>query len=712
MFKKISILFSITLVIVYTSFNLSAISIRSAASERSATTSNRSAVATAVEEEQKAMAIDTDCQTRYNSCMDNFCASGDKNAKRCICLNKHASIMTRIDNVEKNNINIADQKNRDIQNIQLGAQAGIVEDEMSKYNQEAEKESNSNSSKSIVSDLMALMMDPTGDSYSDEDDELVNARGAKLFNMGNQECEKILYGGCEHDWEMITQNYVKYMKDDCRRFGKYAEGLESKLKISSWAAKQEVETARFDSFKSSNLYSKGECMVRFNDCMRGDKVCKSDFSECFPYDDSPAIDFATTLVKVNATLSNKQLQCERVLDECVNVSDEIYGLFIAFIKPDIEKIKERRDVEFRQTCVEKSIECIYDVCDTKDSLGDDSKEMEMCLRDSAIAKGGCSHILNPCNKLFAVGEGADPNIVWTTLKWKLNTMTNKACQEEMTAKIEKSCEGEVCISTSFDDFMNRPGQESAQRFVCGGIEDDVENEFSSADVSKAIKNTYEEVQMYACFDIIDDLIAEYCDLDITTGKCKKFSSYKDIQSMTLVGAEGKDINTVYDEVKTSISSPTEGGTDGLSKLVGSEVDNIIAKLVNNSRYASCNEGLKQNSIVGTGSYDFEDKVRTVLEVFVLSDAKVQYNNKKLKLYADLAKKLDVAGKKTACDANKNGCARAECKRAVTFDTAKYICTITDNYCSAYRTKRVGKWYRRKNVRYCHSRATTVLPLQY
>lgn len=476
---------------------------------------------------------DQECYDAYYSCMDQFCIADNSSGGSCACSDENAKYEQQLAEIQDMMDEVARIRTEDVEKVRAGANADIIFTGERKYDEygniiksgeltATEKKAQNRQS------LMALF-----DAASDDEEEaatgIADKTGNALYNAAQELCAAQIPNKCSVDLNFLTQLYSRQIVSDCRGFENSINAKMAAAKQDLVAAQGEVRTALQESFASANKYDLGTCMVEFKKCMQTDDACGAGWENCVSaiasenMQNNTAVSTAgttvTTVDKYDITastmeiLNSKRAICEKVLNQCVAVRDQVWPAFLREAAPTIKVAEAQVESKFRQSCLGTISDCIQTAC-RDDIAGKGIATMDACLARPDMARSFCKVEIDPCERM-------EPQI-WDYVTDKLAAMRVDACTNEVkecfTADTRCGANFQNCIGMDYDYIHDICPIDTL--VVCKQNNKD----FSMDDLDSMLMGLYLNIDNSAltqCENLVDTKMAEICG---STTDCNKFAS--------------------------------------------------------------------------------------------------------------------------------------------------------------------------------------------
>ena len=534
-----------------------------------------------------------ECYDAYYGCMDQFCILDNEDGGSCACSDKNAEYEKRLEKI-KDTLSEADRlKTEEVERVQAGANADIIFNGAREYNKKGEvvkstEKSAADKKKALLS-LWDEMSDDDEDAFGDMLDSIGDKTGDALFKAADQLCRSQMdEDACKKDIPLLKQMYSRQIVSDCKGFANSIEKKEAEAKNEMSSANAAVRAALKESFDSANKYDRGECMVEYKKCMQKEDACGKDWENCVftiaseNMQNKQAVSTAKTKVKTVNTyditastmeiLESKRYICERVLDSCVAVRDNVWQDFLREAAPTIKLAESKIESKKRQSCLSDISKCIQKAC-KDDIAGKGVETMDACLARPDMARSFCKVEIDPCERM-------EPQI-WGYVKDKLAAMRVDACTQEV-----KDCFTDD--TRCGEDFSKCIGMDYAYIHDICPIDKLVvckqaNPKFSMSDLDSMLMGLYLNIDNSAletCQNLVAEKMTEVCG---STTDCNKFATDEVIGTGSLRSQKSGNTYRVtgmisFGSIKMGeASGKTE---DGENKLAPGEigVDDYIASV--------------------------------------------------------------------------------------------------------------------------------------
>ncbi len=475
---------------------------------------------------------DQACYDAYYGCMDQFCITDNSNGGSCACSDLNAGYEKRLADIKTKLDNAEYTRTVEVEKVKAGANADIIFAGTRKYDEDgniltADEIIEGSSKEKERADLMALFNTAV---YDDDDDDMdgdsiASKTGAALFKAAEEVCMAQIPESCDRDVQFLRQVYSRQIVSDCKAFENSLAKQEAEADLAVASAEADVRAALRESLEESNKYDLGTCMVEFKKCMQTDDACGKDWINCVSViamenmQNNAVVSTADAANKYDITastmdiLSSKRNICEKVLNQCVAVRDQVWPAFLREAAPTIKVAESSAESKFRTSCLANISDCIQTAC-RDDIAGKGVATMDACLARPDMARSFCKVEIDPCVSM-------DPQI-WDYVSDKLAAMRVDACTEEVKSCFtdETRCGKDFrnCIGMDYEYIHDMCPLDKL--VVCK----QTNANFSMDDLDSMLMGLYLNIDNAAldqCQELVDRKMAEICG---STTDCNKFAS--------------------------------------------------------------------------------------------------------------------------------------------------------------------------------------------
>ncbi|MBP5485782.1 MAG: hypothetical protein J6Y07_03700 [Alphaproteobacteria bacterium] len=577
-----------------------------------------------------------ECYDEYYGCMDQFCMSENINGGSCLCSNSNTKYEAELEEINEMLAEADRVKTVEVEKIKLGANADIVFTGERKYDEKGNvikvgEMTAADKRKSKRESLMKMFETNLSEEDDEEDDDdIMHKTGAELFKVADDTCRDQLGSSCVKDIKLLKQIYQRQIESDCRGFANSIAEQRAAAKSAMNSAESDVRTALKESFDSSNKFNQGECMVELKNCMLGADACGDDWVNCVSIianenmQNKTATSTAGTKVSTTVAyditpsvlerLESKRTICERVLDQCMAVRNNVWTAFLREVAPSLKLAELRAESNVRQSCLTDITKCIQTAC-KDDIVGKGKATMDSCLSRPDMARSFCKVQLDPCERM-------EP-LIWGYVKDKLAAMRVDACTQEVKDCIysEDRCGPDFmnCIGMDWEFVHNLCPLDKL--VVCKANN----KNFKMEDIDSMIMGLYLNMDNKAlenCQKVVEDKMMEICG---STTDCNRWASDETIGTGSLRSVKDGNVYRITGMISFDMLNVGDGSTkkDGGKKLglgkVG--VKDYMA------RAREVNDGVKDSEGI-LASIEMElnsvaEKINRVIDMIEL-DPKIQF----------------------------------------------------------------------------------------
>lgn len=433
------------------------------------------------------------CREVYNSCMDEFCANKDSQLKRCAC----SSRVNEFDNVKAQLAEAEDKMldfnqrlltvNMDKEDAEALFQA--TEGELA-FNQEdtseskkmldeiAEKLNTTFDTSTFDQNLSPISLSLNADSAFDTVDSLMGAStvsksGADLYAAALPICREMALEVCsQEDLDIAESGYQMLIEQDCNTVAKSYDTQKDQAMEKIREGSALLDMSRLDIYQKRNSDDILTCKKKMLDMLTESSVCGENLEKCLDisgrYIDPSTgeailttnlIELGNLITRPNDTqtwtdapgnekfvsyLDSKKKYLEPAMENCQDVSDYVWDLFIEDALAQIKLAQENKLEEVRQSCTTLTTQCLTDTAKSIEDFDARALSIFGVAADKTVREM-CSEVQNACTALIdetsagdSWGEGIKEIATDNTFDTILST-----CRE-----VGRSCIIQSCKSTS------------------------------------------------------------------------------------------------------------------------------------------------------------------------------------------------------------------------------------------------------------------------
>jgi len=567
-----------------------------------------------------------ECYDAYYGCMDQFCITENSNGGSCACSDKNAKYEADLENIQKILQEAERIKTEEVERVELGSKADIVFGGKREYDEDGNVVYENNK-KNKKKDLLAMFETKTEDDDDEDESELDGKVGAELFSAVHNLCVEQIEEDCEKDFTFLKKLYQRQIDSDCKAFENSVAKQKAAADVAMANAKADVRSALKESFEEANKYNQGECMVEFKKCMQKDDACGADWENCVSFAATEEISKGSSKKKfvaesmfnisdsVMELLSAKRAICERVLDSCMAVRDNVWTAFLREAAPTLKLAESKSESKQRQSCLTKISKCIQTAC--KDDIeGKGVATMDACLARPDMARSFCKVELDSC-------ERVDKSI-WSYVESKLAAMRVDACTDEVktcfTDDTRCGPNFQNCIGMDYQFIRTMCPLEKL--VVCKQEKKD----FSMDDIDKYLSGLYLNIDNAAldnCQALVSKKMIDVCGSEFD---CNRFAADGNIGTGSLSSQKSGNVYRIEGMISFgSILMGNASGSvkDGEKTLKPGEigVQAYIAKVLDNNKTGGKNDGIVER--IESELNNIAGNINRVIDL-IEQDPKIQY----------------------------------------------------------------------------------------
>ena len=530
---------------------------------------------------------DQACYDAYYGCMDQFCISDNENGGSCACSDKNAEYEKQLVDIQ-NTLSEAERIGTiEVEKVKAGANADIIFSGTREYDKDgnvlsldakAAAQSKAEKRASLLS-MWDTNVDDDDDVFGSAIENIADKKGNALYKAADELCRAQMPDSCDKDLNFVQQVYSRQITSDCKAFENSIAKQKAAADLKLAEANADVRSALRDSLNEANKYDLGTCMVEFKKCMQTEDACGKDWINCVStiasenMQNNARVSTAKTKVKTidvyditNSTMeiiSSKRTICERVLNQCVAVRDQVWPAFLREAAPTIKLAESNAESKFRQSCLTNISNCIQKAC-KDDIAGKGVATMDACLSRPDMARSFCKVEIDPCERM-------EP-LIWGYVTDKLAAMRVDACTAEVkdcfTDDTRCGSDFSKCIGMDYDYIHDICPIDKL--VVCKANNP----KFSMDDLDSMLMGLYLNIDNSAldtCQNLIESKMLEVCG---STTDCNRFAADNTIGTGSLRSV--KDGNKYRVTGMISFGSIKMGDASGKTLDVGDESTKKLA----------------------------------------------------------------------------------------------------------------------------------------
>ena len=496
---------------------------------------------------------DQACYDAFYGCMDQFCISDTSNGGSCACSDASFEYEKKFKAIQDKMIEAERIATEEVEKVQAGADADIIFTGKREYNEDGSIVGLSETKDDKETRRANLLAMFETDLYDDEEEDYVDLSeltGDALFEAAEELCLEQIPETCEDkDINLLRQMYSRQIVSDCKAFENTIAAKSVDADKAMAAAEGAVRAALKESFDSANKYDLGTCMVEFKKCMRTEDACGTNWENCVStiasenMQNNKAKSVAGTTVETTNVyditastmeiLNSKRIICERVLDSCVAVRDNVWPALLREVAPTIKLAESKAESNMRQSCLTNISNCIQKAC-KDDIVGKGKDTMDACLSRPDMARSFCKVEIDPCERM-------EP-LIWGYVVDKLAAMRVDACTQEVkdciTADTRCGEDYSQCIGMDYDYLHDICPIDSL--VVCKANNP----KFSMDDLDSMLMGLFLNIDnesLENCQEIVDEKMVEICG---STTSCNMFASDEVLGTGSLFSQKSGDVYRV------------------------------------------------------------------------------------------------------------------------------------------------------------------------
>ena len=489
---------------------------------------------------------DQECYDVFYGCMDQFCIADNESGGSCACSDLNADYEKQFAEIKEILDKAEHIRTVEVEKIQAGSDADIIFGGTRRYDEDGnildvgeltEAEKKKQKRESLMSLFEQNYEEEDEDIFADEGIDIFNKTGNALYKAAEELCYQQIPDKCDKDFNFLRQVYGRQITSDCKGFKNSIDKKRAEAQAELASAEAAVRSALKETLSEANKYDLGTCMVEFKKCMMTEDACGKDWSGCVStiadvnmqggkeskvfksgnmkssaqkaYEGSTYGIAASTM----EGLDSKRIICERVLDKCVAVRDQVWPAFLREAAPTIKVAETSIESKMRQSCLTDISDCIQKAC-KDDIAGKGVATMDACLARPDMARSFCKIQVDRCEKM-------EPQI-WAYVTDKLKAMRVDACTNEVkecfTSENRCGKNFQNCIGMDYDYIHDICPIDTL--VVCKQANPN----FSMSDLDSMLMGLYlniDNAAMDNCQEAVDRKMAEVCG---STTDCNRFAS--------------------------------------------------------------------------------------------------------------------------------------------------------------------------------------------
>lgn len=399
---------------------------------------------------QTNVAVNTECQQKFDGCMDSFCMLDNVPGGRCVCsddIKKYNATLAQIDALNKKSYDMA---TIGMNKIEMGRKAQQVINTA----KEAVSESNiieNTTAKQTKRDALQLNswfnLENDDEDDAQETDEPETPTGSELRNEAIELCRARI-PECAADTDLLARIYERKILSDCHAYENSIKQQQTEAEQKMRTVEMSLQDAALDQLNAENKYDLGQCMQEFKKCMINTGNCGDNFANCASV---VAVDNTNVKVKQKTqtysiqgvvsnidisastyeTLVGKAPLCTSVLNQCVAVKDQVFDAFLRDVAPQLKSAELIAESNIRQNCIQSVSTCFQKACKDNIDPNDPDGSYDMCLSRPATMLNVCKIELNQCGIDASSPENAANSEIWKFVLARLASVRVDACTNDV-----------------------------------------------------------------------------------------------------------------------------------------------------------------------------------------------------------------------------------------------------------------------------------------
>lgn len=527
---------------------------------------------------------DQECYDAYYGCMDQFCITENADGGSCGCSDLSAKYEERLAKAKENEVEAERIETEEVLRVQAGGNADIVFTGKRYYDDDGNiisAERATKTRKKSLDEIYASVYGTGGGSVFGDADDISNMTGAALYAAADELCREMVSETCEKDYTFLSKMYARQITADCKAFENSVAAAEKAAQTSLAEANAKVRDELQKTLAEANKYTLGECMVEFRSCMQKEDACGTNWENCVftvasenmqnQKAKSTARKKVATTTVYNITdstmeiLSAKRPICERVLNQCVAVSDQVWPAFLREVAPSLHLAESNAESKFRQSCLTNIANCITTAC--QDNIAGTGGSMDACLSNPDMVRSFCKVEIDPCERM-------EP-LIWGYVTDKLAAMRVDACTTEVkecfTDDIRCGADFSNCIGMDFDYIHEMCPLDKL--VVCKANNPN----FSMDDLDSMLMGLYlnlDNSMLENCQALVEKKMMEVCG---STTDCNRFATDDTIGTSSLQTVKNGDVYRVTGMISFG-NIKVGSGTDVVTDLTSTKSKSPSVKL--------------------------------------------------------------------------------------------------------------------------------------
>lgn len=413
---------------------------------RAATTKHVANAGTKIATAQTNVAINPECQQKFDGCMDSFCMLDNVPGGRCICsddIKTYDATLAQIDALNKKSYDMA---TIGLNKIEMGRKAEQAINAAKKAVSESNIIEQAPKKQSKRDALQLNSWFSTEDDDTEKTDESIEI-GHTLRLEAIELCRAQI-PECTTDIDLLGRIYERKILSDCRAYENSIKQQQTEAEQKLRTVELSLQDAALDQLNAENKYDMGQCMQEFKKCMINIANCGENFANCASvvavdntnvknkskpqtYSIQGTISNIDISVSTYETLVGKAPLCTSVLNQCVAVKDQVFDAFLRDVAPQLKSAELIAESNIRQNCIQSVSKCFQKAC--KDNIDPNNPDgsYDMCLSRPATMLNVCKVELNQCGIDASSPASAENSEIWKFVLARLASVRVDACTTDV-----------------------------------------------------------------------------------------------------------------------------------------------------------------------------------------------------------------------------------------------------------------------------------------
>lgn len=435
----------------------------------------------------------TQCREVYYSCMDEFCANKDSQLKRCACssrVNEFDSVKEQLSQVEDKLLDFnqrlltVNMDKEDAEAIftptegELAFQQEDTSDSKKLLDEISEKLNSTFDTSTFDANLAPITLSLNADAAFDSVDSLAGAStttktGTALYSAALPVCREMALEVCsQEELDIIESGYQMAIEQDCNTVAKAYQTQQDLAREKIREGSALLDISRLDTYQQRNSDDILTCKKKMLDMLTNTSVCGTDLQKCLDisgqYIDPSTGEAILTENLVNLStlitrptgnqtwttvpnnekfvkyLDSKKMFLESATENCQDISDYVWDLFIEDALAQIKLAQESKLEEVRQGCTTLTTQCLTDAAKSLEDFDARALSIFGVTADKTV-KQMCSEVQTACTALLDTTSGGED---WNSGMTEIATDKTYETILQTCREIGKSCIIQSCKSIS------------------------------------------------------------------------------------------------------------------------------------------------------------------------------------------------------------------------------------------------------------------------